>query len=287
MRFNKKSFYKLLVIIFSVQSVYNLILFPITMSSNFAEQIIELMPIERTLFFYFTILTGLFALVALISLLKGFIWTSYLLLWGYLLIPITSFILAGSLALAPFSPFVYLIIWLYYSRQSTFFRDNNTSVESENELDDHLLVNKEKITHSESSKKSYTTVHILGFLSLIFGGYMLLNLVSTLALLSKTSLELLGAVALSAFFYLTSTGLGLYLINWEQKFSLLYKQLLITGIIGIVMGLMVLTISSSEEFDIINQATGNLLSSKYGIMTILFNSFILALAWPLKRFKQS
>lgn len=314
--FQSRFSYKILLLIFLIDAISDLILFPIMRLTEMYQVMMAELTVDPQLHFIVTIAGGVFSAVAWWGLYKRTDWVKRFLLWGLPVFPLLSLVLTQSLALAPFTILLYAFVISVFmqqrmqekleeadanqqeqksssSAQHDYFSKSSTGEqkhdsESENDPDEVKPFDFLSGTFSPSDKADSPLSQLQGgkkilvIVSFVLSGYSLLNAVTSFSSLTGFSLEIL----LGTLFSLLFAGAFAYFGNrmlgfawWRYYVGLI---LLATASLGLIFSLSLYSIAGTPEAAQMNELLGsNIISERYGLVMGMFNLFLIAVGWPL------
>lgn len=258
-----------------LEAFYELVLFPISMNNPQFQPFLEQVKINLDILVPFGYAKGFYALLGGIGLWKGIRFTPMYLWIITPLFPIASFVLTGTIQLAPFS-ILLALMYVFYLRQpnlAIWFNQDKVIV-----LDTTPEKSLEKEEAQKLSKKE-------GFVSfgVFLGGYFLLNTISSLAMLKPPiDYQTVLLVILEFIFYCLITGLALRFGKHPEWKIKLANQVYYTGIVGIVFSLLMYSLLDSSQAEMIKEMMDGALTSRYVVMNGLYALSLIAIGLPIR-----
>ena len=293
--FQSRFSYKILLLLFLIDAVTDLLLFPILRFSEMYQVVMAEFPVDPQLHFMFTIAGGLFSVAAWWGLYQRAGWVKRLLLWGLPVFPLLSLLLTQSLVLAPFTILLYAFVISVFMQQRMQAKleeseekqqkqDSDASGDSNRIKPFDFLTGLSDSSSAGDSPLSKITggKKVLVILSFVLSGYSFLNAVTSFSSLTGFSIEILLSTLFSllfagAFAYFGNRMLGF--VWWQYYVGLI---LLTAATIGLVFSLSLYSIAGTPEATEMNELFGtNIITERYGIVMGMFNLFLIAVGWPL------
>lgn len=269
-------------ILFS-EAVYELLLFPISVNNPAFQPFLEQLPFSVDILLKFGIVKGIYALLGAYGLVKAIPQVKYLLWFVTPLFPLVSFLLTDSIGLAPFSvllTLIYVIQWRNLEIQAWFSKKSVNIL-----ISDHSIV--DEVDNSKSSP-SNTKLSFATKLYLIFGGYLFVNLITSISMLHLPLDEYqIISIVVELSLGLVSTGLAVRfgkIPNWELLIS---KQLILVGSFSLFISLMMFSVLDSPQYDILNELLGGQLNGKFVTQNALYALFVWFIAYGFRKKSQN
>jgi len=267
----------ILATILFLEAFYELILFPVSSSNPALQSMMEQIPYSLDLLIKFGIFKGIYALIGAIGLWRGIPLVRYILWFVTPIFPIASFFITGGIGLAPFS-ILMTLVYVHYLRLPLI----NDYFAQEKMQKSHIdiIVGEDKIIHVAKSPSS--GLGVFQKFSLFFGGYLLLNAVTTLSMLSSPIIWTdLGIVLFEFLLAALITASALRFGKIEAWRLLLRKQFYVVGAIGIMYSFVLYSVLDTPQADALNEMMNGVLSTVYVIQNALYSLFIVAVGWGI------
>ncbi len=260
-----------------LEAIYELVLFPLSSSNLALQSMIEQLPYSIDLLTKFGFVKGIYALIGAIGLYKRISQVRYVLWFVTPLFPIASFFITGGISLAPFS-ILMTLVYVHYLRlplvNKYFAQYEMQKSHIDVIIDEGKVINTTKISRSDLS--------IFQKISLFFGGYLLLNAVTTLSMLSSPIIWTdLGIVLLEFLLAALVTASAIRFGKIDGWGFLVRKQFYAVGAFGLMYSFVLFSVLDTPQADALNEMMGGALSSVYVIQNALYSVFIVAVGFGI------
>jgi hypothetical protein len=267
----------ILATILFLEAFYELILFPVSSSNPALQSMMEQLPYSIDLLTRFGFFKGIYALLGAIGLWRGIKQVRYILWFVTPLFPIASFFITGGISLAPFS-IVMTLIYIHYLRLPAIIDFFAHQKVQKSHID--ILVGEEKVVNS--AKVPTSGLGVLQKVSLFFGGYLLLNAVTTLSMLSSPiNWTELGIVLFEFLLAALATASALRFGKVDGWRFVIRKQFYVVGALGLMYSFVLYSVLDTPQADALNEMMNGVLSSVYVIQNALYSLFIVAVGWGI------
>ena len=263
----------------SLEAFYELVLFPLSYKSPEFQPLLEQLAISMDIIVPFGFVKGVYALLGAIGLWVGFRYAPFFLWFATPLFPIASVFLIGSVQLSPLS-IPLSIAYVFYLRRpeiKPWFDKIELTTESNEVVTKVVLI--------ESAKKQFKPS--FQRVALFFAGYILLNTISSISMLSMpvdvdSLVVILFELSLFSVILLAVFKLGKVPV-WKPKIG---TMLFYTGLFGLFYSLLLYSVLESPSAEALNKVMSGNLTSRFVLMNALYSVFIILIGFPLRAKKE-